>query len=457
MTILTLLIGIGLPTLLGCTVLQWCTRKQAVLTRTEYLAYGFPLGMSLFTFVVFIANWLLNIPLQRTSFGVILFALLALTLLGNKRRSFSFARLPIDEGQWTTTQKYTAWILGAWISLKVVSLLLTGLLTPTYFDDALDNWNFRSKVFYQEQSVTLELPGPRGPIVNDINAYPANVPLTKVWIATVHGSWNEPLSYVPNLLWFLSLVVICYKTLRRTTARWWSLLGLYMLTSMPLLLLHSSTAYVDIFFALHLCLAVLPLFLGLRESGATRTSWLHISMIGVALLTFTKNEALVLYIPPLLLVLLLLWKLGHLNNYVVLKFCFSIGLIAIPFVLYKYTNNLNFGNAKDVSALTIGFEPLAVQAILTNVFLEGNWLLLPGMFFVTIAMRWKMIASTPLLVPTLVILMVLLGQCAVFILTPLSTEAIRQTGVARGMLHVIPLAVIVTTILLSSLVRKASH
>jgi hypothetical protein len=52
------------------------------------------------------------------------------------------------------------------------------------------------------------------------------------------------------------------------------------------------------------------------------------------------------------------------------------------------------------------------------------------------------------------VIIVFVEQCIVFTCTSLANEAIMQTGISRGLLHIAPVAVVLCTILLAQEARR---
>ncbi len=349
--------------------------------------------------------------------------------------------------------------LGTWTAVKVA---ITGsmflLIVPTYFNDSYTNWNLRGKVFYETQSLTLELPRNTDPTVS-VSSYPPAVPLLKASIAAIAGEWNEAAINSPHLLWFLCSLMLCYYALRRYVSRAWSLIGVYALASLPLVLIHGTNAYADVFLSVSIMAAVLPVFYALgAKTKREFTSFLRVGSIGTALLIFTKNEALVLYLPPLLLVAALLFYTRSIDRRQF--FTLSLGYI-LPFVFvlcswigYKFMHGLAFGNAQHISTLSFHWQPGALQSILGMTFLEGNWLLLFPIFFILLIAERTRAFSHPLFALSIYILAAYIMQLYAFLFTRLSLEAVKQTGYARGLIHIVPLIVILSVILMQNGMRR---
>jgi len=323
----------------------------------------------------------------------------------------------------------------------------------------VDNWNLRAKVFYHEQTIELLLPG-RGDTPADVSSYPPTVPLMKTWMATVAG-WNDDAVNAVHLAWFLSALALLYYALRRYLSRMWSLFGIYAIVSMPLYLMHGTNTYADIFMGTHVFAAIILLFHAIRsENPGTRDAFLRTSAVATALLPFTKNEGLLLYLPPILLIVTgyLFMQRRNLTardiSRTALWYAISMLLVLVPWLAYKYANGLTFGNAKAVGDLAFGWQKGVLYAVMVNTFFEGNWILLFPVFATLLAWR-RRAAFTTLLPLTALFLIVYLGQLAIYLFTSVSIEAIKQTGYARGIIQLMPVAVFLTVMLLKDAYDRA--
>lgn len=349
-------------------------------------------------------------------------------------------------------------LVGAWTAAK---FLLSGIvflgLTPTYLDDTLDNWNLRAKVFFVDQALTLVMPGEEAAAsVQGISSYPPALPLSKTRLAALYASWSEPLANLPHAVWYVCALAVVYYAVARMAGRRWGLLGAYLLGSMPLYLMHGTNPYADVFLSTHIAMAAVLLWRASREEDpALQSAFLRLGGAATGLLIFTKNEALLLHLPVLLL-LLLLWlaadvRQRRLPPRTALRHVFSFllapALIGLPWLLFKWRNGMTFGNAKSVGSLGIGWQEDVLAAVTINTFFEGNWLLLPVLLAGLLLWRVRT-AAGPLRILSAFLLIVYGGQLLLYLFTSLSAEARMQTGYARGLIQLLPVAVIVTTLLL---------
>jgi hypothetical protein len=289
------------------------------------------------------------------------------------------------------------------------------------------------------------------------------VSLAKAWLATLAGQWDEGLINGIHALWYLSAIALVYLLLRRHVALPWALLGTYGFISLPLYLIQGLNAYGDVCLSVHLFAAIFLLFeAGMAQKPQQALSFLRLSAFAGALLPFTKNEALLLYLPPLLLLMTVcVWHLWHAHKLTIRQSLQSIVwqivfvlLILGPWLGYKWANGLSFGNAKSVASFDIGWQENVLQAIYINTFFEGNWLLLFPLFLFLLVLRWRHAFSWPVLTLTAYALVVYFGQFSLYLFTSLSTEALLQTGYARGIVHLMPIFVCLTGLLLADVFEK---
>ncbi len=460
--------GLLLPTLSGWLLLRLLEGNSPVLFRLERWVAGGVLGLTGTMFVTFLCT-LLGLPLTRLGF---LFPQILLTavLLGLFlwRRPSHPTPSPLHP---TPSSSFPLWallltgLLGLWTLAKLVvgALLLTA--TPPYFDDVFKNWNLRGKVFFLTEKLTLSF-DPASTAADGVSSYPPTVPMTKAWLAVLAGQWHEGLINSIHLLWYLAVLFLLYAALRRSVSLPWALLGAYLFASLPLPLLHGITAYADIFLSVHLLLAVSFLFHAFSSGNPTaRASFLRLGALATALLVFTKNEALLLHLPLLIILLLLglvsLRRKGALTLPDLRRALFWYGgclaAVLLPWLLFKWTHGLTFGNAKGVIGLAIGWQPGVLRTVWINTFFEGSWLFFPVMFLTLLLLRWRQAFSPPLAVVSLFCVASYCLQLSLYLFTSLSTEALRQTGYGRGLVQIAPLAVLLALLLLCNAVTQSGH
>jgi len=242
----------------------------------------------------------------------------------------------------------------------------------------------------------------------------------------------------------------------------WSALGAVLLASLPLELIHGTNPYADVFLSLHLFMAVSLLFQALTSRAHEQTpSCLRLAAFAIALIPFTKNEGWALYFPVLILLftgsVTTLWRRGTITGQQAVRTALwtvaLVALVTVPWISYKMLNGLAFGNAKGID-WNLQWQPGVTIAIVVNTFFEGNWGLLFPLFFGLLIARWRAAFRTPLLLLSVFVLIPYLLQLFLYHTTGLSTEAILQTGYARGLIHLMPVIVALTIMLLYDVVAS---
>lgn len=471
MNILAFILGIGLTTVIGCLSVAILQGKKPVLTSMERLACGITLGPTISMFLVFVLH-----ILGLTSFTLLGFLVPILVLLiivvgisakqGTLRAFVSKDTYVTSHEPLKKATKIVLVLLCIWTGLKLLAGAYDLTLVPSYWDDSFNNWNMRAKLFYQTEKLTLEIPNGNGAIqsAQGVSSYPPTVPMVKTWLSVLRGSFQETLINSAHIVWLLGLLLAFFATTRRYLSTTWSVLALYGLVSLPLFLIHGSNPYADIFVAAHLFLVVMTVLGITRSANADNVKvWLRLFGLTLGLLIFTKNEALILHAP--LLLLAAAWALyDRMKAHVVQSDVLprAIGMAAllilavvIPWLGFKWINGLTFGNAKSVSGVSFVLNPQVVRAIWFHFSTEPNWLLLPFVLPFFLIVSYKKLLQMPVGVLTLIVCASIIGQMTLFLIVPsLATEAIDQTGISRGLLQIAPIAMLLTTLLVSQSFRK---
>ena len=461
MAILLLIPGIALPTITGWMIVRLLEYRHPVLTSLERWILGFVGGV---TFTMF-ATFLLHIAglIVFTFWGFLSVQIFLTAILGT---GYIFAKLPttnytlppLSSAHYSSLTKLLIIVLVLWTLVKIAGGAMMLMGTPAYQDDVFNNWNLRGKVFFETHRLTLTLPMGNETFSNDgVSSYPPTVPMVKTWLALLYKEWHEGLINSIHILWYIAAVALVFFFLRRSAGLLWALVGAYLLTSLPLYIIHSSNAYADVFMSLHILIPLLLLSLASsQEDPARRLAALKLSAFFTGLLVFTKNEALLLYLPPILLCVVtsILTDVcqKHLSRRqaigILLYYLGFLTLTILPWLTFKYMHDLPFGNAKAVTGFNIGWQPGVLYALWVNTFFEGNWIFLWPLLIGLIVTRWRDVLRIPLLFFTLFLLIVTGEQTVLYLFTSLSEEALRQTGLARGLVHLAPSAVFLTTVLL---------
>lgn len=464
MSLVWLPVGLVLPTIIGWLALRLIEGKVSVLFPVERFVLGCLIGLTATMFVTFILHLTLGVSFTLIGFGLVQVGMLALLYVWSRGMPLPARIRPsIPRTAMTRWAKIFVGILAAWTAVKMIVLTVNLLVTPTVLDDTIDNWNLRGKLFYHNKELTLLLPFEEGNTsFSGISSYPPTVSMVKAYLSTLAGGWHDGLANSIHIAWFIALVLLLYWSLRRELPMLWALLGTYILTAMPLEMLHGTNPYAEVFVSVHVFAAVSYFFHALRaDDKDRRIRFFRVSAAVTCLLPFTKNEGLIMHLPVLMLLvgsslLWLLWKKKmSLREIVSVALWYIIPLlaVAIPWIAFKYMNGLSFGNAKSVSGLTLAWQPGVALAVSVMTFMEGNWLFLFPLLLLLLLVHWRAILGSPLLVLLLYVAIIYLGQLFLFFFTALSIEARMQTGYNRGLIQILPIIVLLTTLLLHRMRR----
>ncbi len=164
---------------------------------------------------------------------------------------------------------------------------------------------------------------------------------------------------------------------------------------------------------------------------------------------------MLVYLPPLLLITAVsfFWSLRrsmpmkHLRS-AILWYAIAFACVCIPWLLFKWSHGLTFGNGKSVLGLGFHWHENVLISVAINTFFEANWLLLFPLLFILLLWRWRATVSS-LSILSAFFLIIYVGQVLLYLFTDLATEALRQTGYARGLIQLTPTIILLTIFLLA--------
>lgn len=457
-------VGVTLPTLSGWCMLRFLEGRYPVLLCCERWILGCALSLPCTMFLTFIASGMLGLPLTLMGFLGVQIATLFITgglwfsarpteniLREHRMPATRIGKVP------STTMKIFLTVLCLWTAGKIGAVTFDAVTTPSFFNDSITNWNARAKVYVTRKEFSLSLPSDRaGESPGGIRSYPPAVPLMKAWLVALAGRWDEGLVNALHPIWFLILLASVFLTLRHHASFVIAALGMYLLSSIPLVMLHGLAAYADMFMALHLFIPAMLLFHALCEEQRGRAcAFLRLFAFAVALVPFTKNEGLLLYFPTLIFIALgthwFLRKRGILSTRDILEsmlwILFFIMIFVLPWLAFKWTHGLEFGNAKPLDAFTVAWQPGVLQSIGVSLFFHGSWLLLFPLLLFLLITQWRAAFTSNILLLTSLFLLLFFGQMSLYLWTGLSFEALKLTGYERGLLHVMPIAAVLIALL----------
>ncbi len=471
LSVLAFIIGLAIPALLGWLLIRVIEGKTSLLQPLERLAWSLVWGPTAMAALTAALHWVLGVPLNAMGFlGVAILLIVILSVLIFRTSSFRplHPAAPLAHSKpWKRSARIGLGILCVWTVLKVFAGSIDLFTVPTFWDDSFNNWNMRGKMFFVEERIELQIPI-GNQIVSDekgVSSYPPTLPMIKTWMADIRGEWVEGMVNGIHAVWLIALLAMFYYALRRHLGRQASALGVYLLASIPLLLIQGTNPYADAWLAAHLFICAVCLLQAAQADVHAFRRWLMLLGVGLGLLLWTKNEAFVLYAPAMVIATIVLVRVKtvreHLDQKTLMRPLFAaagIGLLVLaPWLLFKLFNGLTFGNAKGVFSVTFGYNPAVPQAIWFHFTREPNWLILPLAFAVTLIASGKRAWQLPWIALVLPVVIIVPVQMLIFTFTSIANEAIMQTGLSRGVLHVIPVILLLTILMTYELIATRSQ
>ena len=360
--------------------------------------------------------------------------------------------------------------MAAWSFAKIAAGIFDLLSVPVYWNDVYANWHMRAKAFFVTHSLLLELPhGDPFYFGGRVASYPLGLTLTKVWLAMVAGGlapsrvegWSEVAVNSLHVVLFLAFLMLFFFALLRSVRPFCALLGTFFLISLPLLLLHSSSAYSDIPMAAALFGTLHCFYQWMREEDKARArSWLLLFAASSAAMLFMKSEAMVLFLPPL--ALLFVWTAcrKEASRAAALRtiglFAGIVALLAFPWLVFKTVLHLDFGNQLSISNLTIALHSEVPSAMFHALVYTGSFLLLFPAYVLLLTLTVRLPRRDPLGILLLFLFLVFGLEFLMYTFTDIAIEAARQTAFSRSVLHLVPGVVFTGMVLLEELFGKES-
>ncbi|OGC43369.1 hypothetical protein A2548_00070 [candidate division WOR-1 bacterium RIFOXYD2_FULL_41_8] len=401
MIILQLLICIAAPIVLGLAILTLIFDRDNP-SFLEKLGLSFGLGLGLITLIMASTN-LAN---SQTNFIIIL-SILAIIVIPifvwqKAKLKPSLAEKPTKTKNRLVLSEL---ILVSLITIKVGYVFFEALIKPVVSFDAFWRHSLVAKAVFFDKTFNTPF------TTNLIAENPPFVSFSQAYIYFGLNSWNEMLGKIVFPLLFLSLLIVFYCNLRKYISRLSALLFTFLLSSLPFLVYHASTAYADFSQTYFYSIGTMYLFAFITSKGKALSS-LIISAIFLGLGVFAKKHGIYLAgIDGLILVIFLGlrkeqdWptRLNSLLLYIVIimtltgpwiflnsSFLSSIGsTVSLPFSQAEVITQANLPTISE--RITQG-TPLFLE----RMFFFGNWHLVWVLFLLSSIFFWKKIFSSSL-------------------------------------------------------------
>ena len=276
MDIAALVLGFALPWALGAALIASLSPRAGSWSEPGRLAWT--LGCGWFAGAFLLTVWMRVLSAAGARFGVVAIAapLAALTAAlawyawqrTGTELAAALRRCPSDlAGQRMGARRRALWlILLSWLGFRLALLLGEVLWRPLYPWDAWTQWATKARVWFELKTMApfvtasewLQAQSP-GAYFDVAPHYPATVPLTQVWGATVLGRWDDALVNLPWWLTGVAFGLALYGFLaQQRFGALTALIGTWLVLSLPVLDVHIALAgYADLAMATYFTVAVL--------------------------------------------------------------------------------------------------------------------------------------------------------------------------------------------------------
>jgi hypothetical protein len=447
MDVIALWLGWLLAWMFGAAVLAALPGRRAALDAPGEIA--FTIGAGFFAGQFLLTVWMRILATAGIAFGVAVIALpiTAVTALcgwiawRRNAAALSMAARAMSRslsGSALEKPQRLLWLaLLAWLALRFALLLIEVLRRPLYPWDAWLQWATKARVWYELKTMVPFgtaaewMNAPAGSVYYDpAPHYPATVPLTQVWSATLLGHWDDALINLPWWLTALAFGIALYGFLRQGGFREvYALLGTWLVVSLPILDTHVALAgYADLAMATYFALTALA---ALRFARTRDTRDLVVAVLLGAACVVIKNPGklwLAMLVPGLVAAFVPRYGLRFAAACFAAAGIAALALTRIGVTVLGYHLQLDFD--------------MPWNGLAQAYFAFANWHLL---FYGAVAMAvlgWRQLFSRELAPLTLVVAAGVAFLMFGFAFTNARLWVEDQSTVNRATLHLAPLIVV---------------
>jgi len=436
-----LIFAVAFPVFLGYVFLCAVAPKKEVISPLEKLALSFLIGAGILTLEMFLLG-AFKIKLDLVNIISASLAIIAIpAFVALRAGSISFnlrMNLKIE------SFKLQELLILAMILVRALFVIYEDLLKPVIGCDAFANWSLRAKVFFFESGLSLD-PGSNYFAGGGHAFYPINMPLMETWVLNVLGYWNDALFKIIFALFFLSLLMVFYCSIRRSSSRFISLFSTYLLSTLPLLVYHSTIEYADLLLCVYFTASVLFLLNYFESNDPVH---LYISAVLAGIGTWTKSEGM-----PLLLINLLVIYIFYLRSanrpktYIInmVNYFLVAMIFKVPWSIF----NLAYHIPKNVwqkIEYTKAFEnlyriPVIIEYFYKRMLFFGNWNIAWFVFMIVLILSLKKLGKVKHFYSLMFIFLVMSAFAFLYYITPSYAWLLDGTTVNRNTLIVMPLVI----------------
>lgn len=441
MDIIRLIVSFLLSTAIGWHILFWLIKRDKSFALLEKLALSYIIGLGAITVEMLICS-LLNMK-----FSILTILLPWLFIIPV---NFFIIRKTAPTGKQIARAKIKGFDIAllAGIFFQVFHAFFKALVKPEDSFDAIGNFAFKAKMFFESGRIPFELFLNKNMDIQH-GDYPLFVPLSQAWTYMFIGGWNDLLVKALFPMFFVALLIILYFTLRRITGNRLALVAAFFMATIPHFLNYATIGYADFALAMFYSASFFYLFLWIAYKRENK--YLLLAAVLSILAIWAKNEGALLSLIniSILLLFVILERKEITTNEMRGIACFSIAVIAAGMLWFVFIHSVGLSNEfinKDTlkGSLVIknlGRIPLILNDYQKHVFGPKKWNISLLVFFAGLILYFKTAFKGYTKYITLSILFAFLGYGVFYLITPLEIKYHLQTAGSRVLLHFLPVVV----------------
>ncbi|MFA5876411.1 MAG: hypothetical protein WC901_07015 [Candidatus Margulisiibacteriota bacterium] len=462
MNILSTGTAVLIPWLLGLAIISIILKKQPT-SAIERSGLAFGVGIGLITLIMFMLNLFqisLNFPFLLFCISLIMlpclgfakfagYPVLPIQSLKNPRLALTHPTAP---RQIFRRLEYGLLFL---ICVKVFYVFFESLVKPVMDCDALWRHSLIAKAIFLDK--TFQAPF----TLTLIKDNPPFVSFAQAWVFFCSQSWNECLGKIIFPCLFLSLLMVFYANLRKSFSLLSALTYTFLLSALPFLALHATTAYADFPQTYFYSIGTLYLFIFIKDNFRLPSN-LIISALFLGMGIFVKRHGFYLAgIDTLVLAAACLFqpklkgaKLIQLKS-ILLPFIAILVVISFPWLYFNHVNLI--AGTQNIAQTLVAQPNLTIQENLPplparfsdalNIFFQkmfffGNWHLAWALFVLCTIFFFKKIFRPPLVYLWCLVMLNLLYVFIALTFLPAFRFLLDGTLMNRVMLYQMPLVIL---------------
>lgn len=427
-----LIYALLVPFLLGIALFLLVYKKASLYLA---LAASYPIGCGILAFIMFLLG-IARVPLNLTNISIAAWGVIILFFVFvaiGKRGSISSPSLqfrPID------------FLLLSLIGAKVAYVFAEAMIKPVFTWDAWSRYAAVAKFIFIDHSFLTPIS------TRVMEDYPLLIPLNQSWIMFCEGYWNDLAIKIISPILFLSLLAIFYWGLRRSIGRTMSLFFTFLLSTLPFMVFHATTAYLDLPMTVYYSAGTIFVYLYLKNKEGKD---LLLAAIFLGLGIWTKRAGIYLAGIDSIVLLGYLAIENREKLWDTLQYFIVLALIGLPWVIYNklvapshhYTLQTLASPNPNFSDFTLFFDKM---------FNSANWHLAWILLVLAMVLFYKKITKekTFLLV---VILLNLAALAYLFLFTGSHQYLLDGTLWNRVMMYMMPVVLFFSGLILEPLLN----